>query len=119
MKLNLLPTTVSTGAGSRVAYVIAVLLIAGSIFGAIQMKNQAHTALQKAQDDVTANQADSQKVVDVDQEADNILLKSTGPLLNVQLATAMLDHNKVYPDFYDDIIRYVPSYFRLTSLSAT
>lgn len=119
MKLNLLPTSVSTGAGSRVAYVIAVVIIAAAIFGAVQMKGQAQSVLDKAQADVNANQADSQKVVDIDQEADNIMLKSTGPLLNVQLANAMLSHNKVYPDFYDSVIKSIPGYFRLTSLSAT
>jgi hypothetical protein len=119
MKLNLLPTYVSRGAGVRNGIIMAVILIMVSVFGAAALMKKASDDEAKALADVEANRSKAQQAVDVSNQADQILTKVKGPLLNVTLAKAMDAHNSVYPDFYDQIKQYIPNFFRINSLQAT
>ncbi|HEY3780744.1 MAG TPA: hypothetical protein VGL56_06660 [Fimbriimonadaceae bacterium] len=122
MKLNLLPASTrgsGGGAGSKFAWVIAILIIGGSVYFTLTMNAAGKAALDAAKNDVPNNQAAFDKVVATAGNADTVIAKSAGPLLNVNLANAMEAHSSVYPDFYDEIKTYIPSYFRIISLQAT
>lgn len=118
MKLNLLPTSAARQGGSLFAWVLFVIIVAGSVFGAIRMNGQAAAALAQAKQDVAAFQQKSDDATTLSASADTIIKEASGPLLNTNLVNAMQKHIRVYPDFYDELFRYIPGYFRLTSLQA-
>lgn len=118
MKLNLIPASASRGSGSKIAWVFAVAIIGASVYGAISMKAAGATALDQAKQDVSKWESASEKTISIASSADTIIAKSAGYRLNIQLANAMDAHNSVYPNFYDELFRYIPSYFRITSVQA-
>ena len=121
MKLNLLPTTVSKGKQAKSAVIFSVLIaLAGvGIGGFLSVSSQ------KALDEAKTQQAESidpaQKAYQKSADADTILAseKSVDLIRNAMLADAMIKHNDVYPDLYEEIKPYIPSFFRINSLSAT
>jgi len=119
MKLNLLPTSVSRGAAARTGVIFAIVLVAVAIFGALTMMNICTKQLADAKNEETDATPKAELAVKTANEADTVLTTVQGPLLNLRLAQAMDSHNAVYPTFYDKIIPYIPSYFRLTSIQAT
>ena len=119
MKLNLIPPSAARGSGSKVAWIFAVAIIGVSVYLAISMKGAGEAALATAKDDDAKFQSGSDQIVQLAASADSVIAKSAGYQLNVQLAQAMDAHNPVYPNFYDQVFRYIPSYFRLTSIQAT
>ncbi len=117
MKLNLLPTSAARQGGSGIfAWVLFVIIVAASVFGAMRMNGQAAEALAKAKDDVSANQQKSDDATSLSASADTIIKEASGPMLNTNLVQAMLKHSRVYPDFYDEVFHFIPGYFRLTSV---
>jgi hypothetical protein len=119
MKLNLIPTSAVRQGGSKVAYVIMLIMIVVSCFLALRMKNTVASKLSQAKADVAANQGDSDKVNAVSSEADHIMSEESGPLLNTKLVQDMKAHCSVYPDFYTELFRSIPSYFRITAVAVT
>jgi hypothetical protein len=120
MKLNLLPTTVSKGKQAKTAVIFSVLIaLAGvGIGGFLSVSSQ------KALDQAKADQAESvgpaQTAYQKSADADTIIQseKSVDLIRNAMLADAMIKHNDVYPDLYEEIKPYIPSFFRINSLSA-
>ncbi len=118
MKLNLLPTDVSKAGASTVAWIVSGLMVLASVAAAGGMavvsagsleaaKQAAADKMQLAADaKVTADQAEKQiaEVTVIDR--------------NQKLSIAMDEHNRKYVDLYRDILRYVPSYYRITSMTA-
>lgn len=119
MKLNLLPTTVSRGSGARAGILIAVIMIAVSVFASVTMAGKAQDQLKRAQANVAVMKAPSDQAIQTSSDADKILTTAAGPELNLQLAKAMTEHCSAYPDFYDEVKKYIPAYFRINSLNAT
>jgi hypothetical protein len=119
MKLNLVPTSASRGAGARNGIILAVILVAAAVFMSAGLRQKSAQALSAAKDDVTKNVDTAAKAKTTGDEADTIIVRAQGPLLNLQLANAMDQHNDVYPKFYDSVIKYIPNYFRINSLRAT
>jgi len=120
MKLNLLPTTVSKGKQSQSAVIFSVIIaLAGvGIGGFLSVSSQ------KALDQARAEQSESvgpaQAAYQKSADADTILAseKSVDLIRNAMLADAMIKHNDVYPDLYEEIKPYIPPFFRINSLSA-
>lgn len=119
MKLNLLPTTVSKGARTRTAWIISALLVVASTVVTVGLAVNSSRELKKAKAMVEAQRANAEQVVTIAAKADTVLDQAKGIIRNTQLAKAMLDHNTVYPDFYDSLWPYIPSFYRLTSATAT
>jgi len=119
MKLNLIPTSAVRTGGSKFAWVIMAIMIAASTYAAINMNRQAATVLNKSKTDVAENQGPSDNVNNLVGEGDKIMSQASGPMLNTQLVQAMQAHCRVYPDFYDDLFKYLPGYFRITAASVT
>src|SRR5687768_10272598 len=118
MKLNLLPTYVSKEKQTKVAIVLSVLVALAGIGAAVYMIimpggkiNDLRTAIdgEKQVYGVLVNQAN---------QADQIIQQSQMVIRNINLANAMQAHNGDYPALYDEVTRYVPSFFRVISVSA-
>ena len=62
----------------------------------------------------------AQEAQSISQKADAIMSSENVALVvrNINLAQAMEAHSKVYPELYNMVRGYIPSFFRLTSLSA-
>jgi hypothetical protein len=50
--------------------------------------------------------------------AQDVINQATGIDKNIQLARAMNEHSAKYPDLYDEVLSYVPSFLRVTAISA-
>lgn len=119
MKLNLLPTHVSKAGAARTTVIMSGLLGLGLVAAAVLMSVSSErelaglkTQAQELEPQAAAALAESQK-------ADETIKKAGGIILNQQLAEAMMAHSPKYPALYDEVRRYIPSYFRVTSLAAT
>ena len=119
MKLNLLPTTVSKERKARSAWfgfaAMAIIGVAGAVF----MTITSSKALEEARDAATVARPPADKVSAVAASADEIIKKSQGVLRNANLARAMIKHNDVYPNLFDDVKKYIPPFYRINSISAT
>lgn len=119
MKLNLLPTSVNKEAKGRVALIASIVLVLlsalVSVGAATWSANQRDAAIQAAREVEPA----AARAVATANEADSIIASAADIIKNTNLAEAMIAHNRVYPDFYDRVTPYIPSFYRINSLSAT
>lgn len=119
MKLNLLPTYVSKEKSAKAAWFLAVVIAGASIAGAVFLSSTSKAELDKAKDEAQQYVATAQEAVRISREADTIIAQARQIIVNIDLANAMMKHSAVYPNLYDDIRNYVPTFFRVTSMSAT
>ena len=119
MKLNLLPTYVGKGKQLTLAIIFGVMLIAASVGVTVVMISNANQQLDKVK--TQANQYDKpvQDAMDHAAKAAQVIAPLHDVVRNINLANAMLDHNKVYPDFYTGIFPQIPDFFRVNSVTAT
>ncbi|MBS1723522.1 MAG: hypothetical protein JSS66_11275 [Armatimonadetes bacterium] len=118
MKLNLLPTYVSKEGQSKVAWLVAGVMIIGSIAGglfAIMWSNGELSAAKQRVDDVRPLY---EKALATSKRADDIMASSVVIDRNLKLSQAMMAHNSVYPDLYREVLSYAPSFFRVNSIQA-
>lgn len=118
MKLNLLPTYVSKEGQIRVAYVASGLLVAASVAAAVLMTVSSNAQLDRAKQRVALWQPKYDQAVATSKRADEIMANSVTIDRNVRLAKAMGEHCSTYPNLYRQVLQYVPSWFRVTSISA-
>lgn len=118
MKLNLLPTHAAKGRGNGIAWVICIIMIVASAGAAILMgqtsKKKIDFWTQKAEEVKPAYDA----AMAVSGYAEDVVNKSKGVIVNAALAKAMLAHNSAYPAFYDKLMPYIPSFFRINQITA-
>jgi len=119
MKLNLLPTYVGKGKQLTVAIIFGVMLIAASFGVAMVMISNADTQLSKVKQQAATFDKPVQDAIDHANMAPKILAPLNDVVRNKNLAVAMLDHSKVYPDFYTGITPQIPNFFRVTNMQAT
>jgi Tfp pilus assembly protein PilN len=121
MKLNLLPATVSKGRQAKTAWVASVVIIIAGIGISLVLTLTSAAARKDAEDAYQASIGPAQKAYDTSVKADAIMAQPAVAALsrNVSLAQAMIQHNDAYPDLYNSLSRYIPPFFRLTSLNAT
>lgn len=119
MKLNLLPVTVSRGARARNAWIASVVLIIAGIGSCVAMIVISQGDLQKVKAEVDDTRPQAQAAYDTAASADTIVQEATGVTRNANLAKEMIAHNAVFPNMYDRVLAYIPSFFRLTHLAAT
>lgn len=117
MKLNLLPTYVSKEGQVRIFVAAGVLLLLLSIGAAFLMVTVSRQQLAQAVDRATQAQVRYADAVATSQRADQIMAAATGIDKNIKLASAMDKHNSVIVNLYDEVLSYVPSFFRVTNIS--
>ncbi len=125
MKLNLLPTHVSKSGQAKSATIASIVMVVVSIAAAVFLLTSSKSALAKAKEEAFAVKPDADLAVAIAKKADDLIngrppYTVPAPLIarNTSLANAMLDHSKVYPDLYREVVQYVPDFFRVTSLQA-
>lgn len=118
MKLNLLPTHVSKAGAARTATILSLLLAVLSILASVFLILKSKSTLQDSEKLVEAWEPAAKRAVDTGKMADTIMAESTVLIRNIDLAQAMMKHNSTYTDLYDEVLSYVPSWFRVTSISA-
>jgi uncharacterized membrane protein YgcG len=118
MKLNLLPATVSKGAQTKTAVIVAVLIALVGIGGAVALSlmSQARVANEKPLE--ADARARAQQAVDTAAYADEVVSQGKQLVTNVLLANAMDRHNDAYPALYGIVMPYIPRFYRLTSIGA-
>jgi hypothetical protein len=119
MKLNLLPKHVAKAQGSKGAFFVAIIIIAvcGALaFGMIQtgrkQLDEARAKVEPARNTVAQAMGHSAM-------ADTVISRVTGIDRNLKLTEAMLAHNSKYIELYREVMAYIPSYYRINSLTAT
>lgn len=119
MKLNLLPTYVSKGAQAKTARVVMVLLALASILACLGMIYFSGKAVTEAKARAEELKPLADEAVAISKEADLIVASSAGIMRNLDLAASMDEHNSKFTTFYRQIIPYIPSFYRVTSMSVT
>lgn len=119
MKLNLLPTYVSKEKATRNAWVLAVVILLVCLVGAFFLYSKASSDLTASLDGMADAEGRAAKARDTAAYADTVMTNATGLLRNTELAKSMIKHNAAYPNLYDQVTRYIPSFYRINSLSAT
>jgi len=120
MKLNLLPTTVSKGRQAQSAvFFSAIIAVAGLVIGGY-LNVSSSKALDNARTDQQASIDPAAAAYSKSVEADTLMASQNSVALirDASLAKAMDDHNEVYPKLYDSLYPYIPSFYRVNSMSA-
>lgn len=118
MKLNLLPQTVSKGRAVRSGLFVGALILIGGIILAAAMTFQPQHDLDQAKERVANAEQPAADAVATAADADTVIATAADTIRDANLAKAMISHNDVYPKLYSDLKQYIPSFFRLTSMSA-
>ncbi len=118
MKLNLLPTYVSKERSAKAAWVFSFLIAAVSIVASVFMFQKSSSDLETAKNEALDVKPRAEEAVRISKEADTIMAQARGIIVNIDLANAMMQHNAKYADLYDEIRPFVPSFFRVSAMSA-
>lgn len=118
MKLNLLPTYVGKGKQMTLAVVFGVMLIAASAGVTMVMISDANHQLAKVKEQAQQYEKPVDAAIEYAAKAQPIIDQVKDVVRNTNLAVAMQEHNKVYPDFYNKILPTIPDFFRVTAIQA-
>jgi len=118
MKLNLLPTYVSREKQLRSAIVISALIALLSVGAAVGMIITSQNELQAKKEQARAVEPRAQQVVAISKQPAVILTNAQGIIRNINLADAMNAHNAKFPDLYDEVRAYIPSFYRIWNINA-
>jgi uncharacterized membrane protein YgcG len=118
MKLNLLPATVSKGAQTKTAAIVAVLIALVGIGGAVVLSLTSQARLQNEKPLEADARARAQQAVDTAAYADEVVAQGKQLVTNVLLANAMDRHNDAYPALYSIVTPYIPRFYRTITMAA-
>lgn len=118
MKLNLLPTYVSKEKQGRFAFVLSALIAIGALALMIFMTRTSREALDAEKKRIAEARPNAQLAVATSKRADAVIAENRGLILNINLAEAMNKHNTVYPDLFDEVRKYIPDFYRISSMAA-
>lgn len=118
MKLNLLPTTVSRSGQSAGMLILGIAIAAISVVAAVFLMLWSQNNLRVAVEEAKSHQQGAAQALATANAAQTQIDMATVITTNQKLAEAMNEHNSKYPDLYNKVRRYIPSYYRLTSISA-
>lgn len=119
MKLNLLPTYVSKEKAGRNALLLSIVLFLVCVGGAFVMITKSEADFKASQEGLADLRQKATKAKETGDYADTVMQQSTMLLRNTQLAESMLAQSKKYPNLYDSVIRYIPSFYRINTMTAT
>ncbi len=118
MKLNLLPQSVSKAGAAKGMIFVALLLAVLGILAGVGLTLMSEGALATAKADAEAKM---QRAVDAKATADHADKQiAEAAIINRSqaLSEAMIAHNRTYVDLYADVLKHVPAYYRIDSISA-
>jgi hypothetical protein len=118
MKLNLIPKTAAKGAASKGMFLLMLGLVLGSLALAFLYNNKLQGDRQSWEDEANSIKGSADEVVRASREADEIVAKARIVLTNKSLYDQIQASNQTYPDLYDDLIAYIPSFMRVRTFQA-
>jgi hypothetical protein len=118
MKLNLLPATVNKGAAARTAWIGAVVLILAGAGVCAFMIVTSGQQLRDIKQQVADARPKAQEALDTSAMAETVVNRAAPYVRNRKLAQAMIAHNAKYPKLFNDVRSWIPSFFRVTQMSA-
>lgn len=118
MKLNLLPTTVSAGQKSKYAWLGSLVIAALGIGGMVFLTTSSQNDLRNARTREAEARPRAAQAVAIAAQADEVIAQAQGIIRNTALAQAMIRHNDTYPALYDQVLPYMPPFYRVTAISA-
>ncbi|MDK3156931.1 hypothetical protein QPK87_10115 [Kamptonema cortianum] len=118
MKLNLLPSDVSKQGMAATAWVGAILLAVAGIASAVVMMTMSSAQLADAKQAAQGPNKAAADALATAKLAEDQIAKATIIDRSLKLSQAMDAHNRKYTDLYKDVMRYVPTYYRLTGMQA-
>ena len=118
MKLNLLPQTVSTANKAKSAWIGSILIAALGLAAGFGLTVVSQNQLKSEKDREAELRPQAQSVVSLAAQADTIMAKSNDIVRNTTLAKEMIAHNSKYTALYDQVLRGVPEFYRITSINA-
>ncbi|MFZ4506303.1 MAG: hypothetical protein ACOYON_01230 [Fimbriimonas sp.] len=119
MKLNLLPKSVNTQSRAKTALIVSIFIVLLSVAGGVGMALWSSQQLTQTVTEAREIEPAARRAVDTSARADTIIASAADIIKNTNLAQAMIAHNAVYSDFYDRVIPYIPSFYRISTLNAT
>lgn len=119
MKLNLLPTHVSKASSARSSGIIGILIFVVLALGAVFLFIKGKNDLEASRDGLSELKGRAEMAKATADKADVVMANATGILRNIYLAEAMLKHSQAYPTAYSSLRPYIPSFYRVTSMTAT
>ncbi len=117
MKLNLVPATVKKGAAMKTMVALSVLMVLLATLATAFMAYTSSQNLAKAKQEAEDARPSAVEAVATAKYAQAILDNAKGVTTNLMLANDMTAHNTKYTRFYSKVMPYVPSFYRLTSMS--
>jgi hypothetical protein len=118
LKLNLLPAHVAKRTNTGLFIFLGALLALLGVGAAIWMVFTSQQALADAVAENERAQGPAADAVATAKKADDIIARATVITKNAKLAEAMMKHNSAYPDLYAEIRQYIPSFYRVNSMTA-
>lgn len=119
MKLNLLPTHVSRPNSGLWAIPLSILLAVGGVAALFYFKITSEKYVENAKARREAAVSQAELAVKVSKDADQDLMNARGLILNINMAEAMTKHNTVYTSLYEEVRKYIPNFYRVTSMNAS
>jgi len=119
MKLNLLPTTVNREGRAKSAWFFSILLAVAGVASMLYMKTTSERFVKEQNARIDKTRQRVNQGVELNANTEKVITDHRGLVMNSKLATAMLAHSDKYPDLYNKVKSHIPSYFRLTGMSAT
>lgn len=118
MKLNLLPKTVAKNVQSKLVFTVMLALVAANLVGAFLYSQSVHGEKEVLKREAEAKEPEARKVVEAARSADDFIAQAQIVITNSALYNAIQESNTKYPDLYDEFLPYLPSWFRLRSITA-
>lgn len=118
MKLNLLPKTVAKGLAAKYAFTVMLILVIANLVIAFVLNQAYRSRLQSLEDWAASVQPSADRVVGASKEADEIIAGAKIVLTNTELVKTMNEANHKYPDLYTELREYIPSFFRVRTITA-
>jgi hypothetical protein len=118
MKLNLLPKHVAKSQGSRAAFIVMWIIIGAFAAVTFLLIKSGQQQLADARAPIEERRAIVARAMGNSAMADTIIAEMTNIDRNIKLTDAMLSHNSAHTDLYREVMGYIPSYYRITSISA-
>lgn len=118
MKLNLLPSHVVKSQGSKGMFFVMVLIIALAAAATFVLISTGRGKLEAARDRADVLRPQVAIAMGNSQMADQVIQQVTGIDRNLKLTAAMTEHNAKYVGLYREVMGYIPSFYRINSMSA-
>jgi hypothetical protein len=118
MKLNLLPKHVAKAQGSKAAAFVALLIVGAMGAFTFLMIRDGQQQLADANAPIEDLRTKVSRAMGNSAMADTVIAEMTNIDRNIKLTEAMLAHNSAYTDLYRDVMGYIPSYYRITNITA-